>query len=287
MANWHFTTLLLLCHTLLYVNGQSNSIILPSSTTVTPTSSSTPSLKTSPPVKGAQVNITIYVKVLSCSGASYENVSSSQYRDLERNLKGNLTDFYTRNNGLNHVLTITLQTTQCMGNYVKVLVKITFKPGIRFNIEEDIKNEVKDNLLKNLSVNGTLVEVAFIGVEITFNIKDGECQRVCCDAAGGHVKMVSSCESQTANNSSCEGFKSEEKEEEGHCPGEAEDLCSSACDNIAGDRGSVHGTSLAILGLLAVATLFKLKQAVLGNVYTTSMNPVSVLSEATWAAQDQ
>ena len=77
----------------------------------------------------------------------------------------------------------------------------------------------------------------FAGVEITFNIKDGECQRVCCDAAGGHVKMVSSCESQTASNSSCEGFKSEEKEEKGHCPGEAEDLCSSACDNIAGDRG--------------------------------------------------
>ncbi|XP_074617618.1 uncharacterized protein LOC141876764 [Acropora palmata] len=138
MANWHFTTLLLLCHTLLYVNGQSNSIILPSSTTVTPSSSSTPSLKTSPPDKGAQVNITIYVRVPSCSGASYENVSSSQYRDLERNLKGNLTDFYTRD-GVNYALTIILQTTQCMGNYVKVVVKITFKPGIRFSIEEDIE----------------------------------------------------------------------------------------------------------------------------------------------------
>jgi len=84
------------------------------------------------------VNITIYVRVPSCSGASYENVSSSQYRDLERNLKGNLTDFYTRD-GVNYALTIILQTTQCMGNYVKVVVKITFKPGIRFSIEEDIE----------------------------------------------------------------------------------------------------------------------------------------------------
>ena len=65
---------------------------------------------------------------------------------------------------MNHVLTITLQTTQCRGNYVKVVVKITFTPGIRFKIEEDIKTEVSDNLLRNLTVNGTLVEVAFIGM---------------------------------------------------------------------------------------------------------------------------
>ena len=77
----------------------------------------------------------------------------------------------------------------------------------------------------------------FAGVEITFKIKDGECKRVCCDGAGGHVKMVSSCESQAANNSSCEGFKSEEKEEKGHCPGEAKDRCTGACDKIAEDRG--------------------------------------------------
>ena len=51
-----------------------------------------------------------------------------------------------------------------MGNYVKVVVKITFKLGIGFNITEDIKTEVSDNLLKNLPVNGTLVEVAFIGM---------------------------------------------------------------------------------------------------------------------------
>ena len=77
------------------------------------------------------------------------------------------------------------------------------------------------------------------GVEILFNIKDGECKRVCCDGAGGPVYMVSSCKSQTTNNSSCDGFKSEEKQEEDHCPGEAKDLCTSTCDRIgaAGDRG--------------------------------------------------
>ena len=49
-----------------------------------------------------------------------------------------------------------------MGNYVKVVVKITFKLGIGFNIEEDIKKEVSNNSLVSLPVNGTLVEVAFI-----------------------------------------------------------------------------------------------------------------------------
>ena len=65
---------------------------------------------------------------------------------------------------MNYALTIILQTTQCMGNYVKVVVKITFKPGIRFSIEEDIEKEVSNNSLVNLPVNGTLVEVAFIGM---------------------------------------------------------------------------------------------------------------------------
>ena len=40
------------------------------------------------------MNITIYVRVSNCSGASYENVSSPEYRDLERNLKGNVSMLY-------------------------------------------------------------------------------------------------------------------------------------------------------------------------------------------------
>ena len=40
------------------------------------------------------MNITIYVRVSNCSGASHENVSSPEYRDLERNLKGNVSMLY-------------------------------------------------------------------------------------------------------------------------------------------------------------------------------------------------
>ena len=67
---------------------------------------------------------------------------------------------------MNYALTIILQTTQCMGDYVKVVVTINFKLGIGFNITEDIKTEVSNNSLVSLPVNGTrtLVEVAFIGM---------------------------------------------------------------------------------------------------------------------------
>ena len=65
------------------------------------------------------------------------------------------------------MLNITLQlNAQCAGNYVKVVVMITFKLGIEFNIEEDFKTKISNNYLVSLPVNGTrtLVEVAFIGM---------------------------------------------------------------------------------------------------------------------------
>lgn len=43
---------------------------------------------------GAQVNITVYVWVSSCSEASHQNVSSPEYRDLERNIRGNVSMLY-------------------------------------------------------------------------------------------------------------------------------------------------------------------------------------------------
>lgn len=87
----------------------------------------------------------------------------------------------------------------------------------------------------------------FAGVEITFKIKDGECKRVCCDGAGGPVYMVSSCNPQDGKKKSCEGFKSEEKQEGDHCPGEANDLCTNACDKTAEDRGESFEENLILL----------------------------------------
>ena len=86
---------------------------------------------------------------------------------------------------------------------------------------------------------------------ITYNIKEGECERVCCDGAGGHVKMIPTCKS---DDSCC----SKEKEEDGHCPGEPNDLCSSTCDgDSSASSVQVQCPSFALVGLLAVATFFK------------------------------
>lgn len=46
----------------------------------------------------------------------------------------------------------------------------------------------------------------------------------------------------------------EEIEEDDHCPGEPEDLCSRICN---GDSVQVQCPSFALVGLLAVATFFK------------------------------
>ena len=62
---------------------------------------------------------------------------------------------------------------------------------------------------------------------MVYEPKDGECQRVCCDGAGGPIKLMGTCSPP----SECQGFLSE-KEEEGYCPGEVKGTCQ--CDK--GDR---------------------------------------------------
>ena len=63
---------------------------------------------------------------------------------------------------------------------------------------------------------------------MVYQPKDGECQRVCCDGAGGHIILIETC----SPSSECQGFKPKEKKEEGHCPGEDKGTCK--CDK--GDR---------------------------------------------------
>ena len=63
------------------------------------------------------------------------------------------------------------------------------------------------------------------GVTLGYNIKDGECQRVCCEA-GGPVVMVETCTPKD-NKYKCEGFLAKTREELKHCHGETNDLCSS------------------------------------------------------------
>ena len=108
----------------------------------------------------------------------------------------------------------------------------------------------------------------FSGFNITYNIKEGECKRVCCDGgAGGPVKMIPTC-NPPSKHSSC----TKEKEEDDRCPGDARDVCSSIC----GSR-SAHCASFALVGLLAIAAFFKWVEQLLSLSYVCSERKVSVL----------
>ncbi|XP_015750554.1 PREDICTED: uncharacterized protein LOC107330460 isoform X1 [Acropora digitifera] len=85
------------------------------------------------------------------------------------------------------------------------------------------------------------------GFDITYKIKDGECKRVCCDGTGGPVKMIPTC-NPPSEHSNC----TKEALEDDHCPGDGRDLCSSICNS-----ASAHCASFALVGLLAIAALFK------------------------------
>ena len=63
---------------------------------------------------------------------------------------------------------------------------------------------------------------------MVYEPKPGECQNVCCDGPGGPIKLRETC----SPSSECQGFSAEEKEEDGHCPGEERGTCK--CDK--GDR---------------------------------------------------
>lgn len=70
---------------------------------------------------------------------------------------------------MSYALNVTLQTTECTatqgtGNLFKMVVMITFKLGIGFNIEEDIKTKVANNSLPAVPADRSRVEVAFIGI---------------------------------------------------------------------------------------------------------------------------
>ncbi|CAH3025966.1 unnamed protein product [Porites evermanni] len=76
---------------------------------------------------------------------------------------------------------------------------------------------------------------------VVYEPKDGECQRVCCDGAGGPIKLMGTCSPP----SECQGFLSE-KEEEGYCPGEVKGTCQ--CNKAC----SLHSPSFAVLAVITL-----------------------------------
>ena len=65
-----------------------------------------------------------------------------------------------------------------------------------------------------------------LGVTLKYNPKDGQCQTICC-GVGGALTVERVCSPEDM----CKGIEPDEKEEEGHCPGEDKGTCPNTCGN--------------------------------------------------------
>ncbi|XP_067055217.1 uncharacterized protein [Acropora muricata] len=206
MANLHFTTILLLCHTLLRLTGQTTSSSFSSNITMSTTSISAISMNTSSKASKGQSTSSILPSSTTVSLTAIRISSTNTSPAGE----GQSTSSILPSNATNPVQPVAPQTST--------------------------------------STPSSTTLPAAEGFDITYNIKEGECERVCCDGgAGGPVKMIPTC-NPPSNHSSC----SKEKEEGDRCPGAARDVCSSTC----GSR-SAHCASFVLVGLLAIAAFFK------------------------------
>ena len=66
-----------------------------------------------------------------------------------------------------------------------------------------------------------------LGVSLTYSPKAGQCKAICCDGAGGELIVQREC----TPDDMCEGIESDEKEEDGHCPGDSKGTCPDTCDD--------------------------------------------------------
>ena len=69
-----------------------------------------------------------------------------------------------------------------------------------------------------------------VGITISYKPKSGECDRVCCNGAGGPLTVEGSC----SPTDKCAGIELADKQEDGHCPGESKGTCK------CGSEGKIH-----------------------------------------------
>ena len=65
-----------------------------------------------------------------------------------------------------------------------------------------------------------------LGVTLKYYPKEGQCQAICC-GVGGALIVERVCFPEDK----CKGIEPDEKEEEGHCPGEEKATCPNTCDD--------------------------------------------------------
>ena len=64
-----------------------------------------------------------------------------------------------------------------------------------------------------------------VGIEVKYSPKEGQCEAICCNGAGGELTVEPVCTPVEK----CEGISKDEKKESGHCPGESIGSCPDTC----------------------------------------------------------
>ena len=70
-----------------------------------------------------------------------------------------------------------------------------------------------------------ITHVSGVTIASEYSPKAGQCQKICCDGAGGALTVERVCTPEDK----CKGIEPDEKQEEGHCPGEEKGTCPDPC----------------------------------------------------------
>jgi len=150
---------------------------------------------------------------------------------------------------------VVIQSTSCTSR-LTITIQLSFYTGIPpgKTIKGVFQDALKDGKITNLTESNTIYNITFTGITLAseYTPKDGQCQAVCCDGAGGALTVERKC----TPTDKCKGIEPDEKEEDGHCPKESKGTCSDICDD-EGSGGIHNSPSYALVTLLAIAAFTK------------------------------
>lgn len=98
----------------------------------------------------------------------------------------------------------------------------------------------------SITANNTVYTFEFQGVDIKQTPKSGECERVCCDGAGGEMLVEVTCSPEDK----CAGADVSVRKDKGYCSGESKAYCECS-------KGLQDLPSVALITVLGLASLMK------------------------------
>jgi len=153
------------------------------------------------------------------------------------------------------IKSVITQSISCQSP-LNITLQLSFYTGIPSGktIKGVFQAALEDRKITSLTESNTIYNITFTGVTLEYKPKDEQCQTICCDGAGGELTVERKC----TPTDKCEGIEPNEKQEDGHCPGESKGTCPDTCDD-EGSGGIHNSPNYALVTLLAIATFTKTK----------------------------